>query len=325
MLLLCNLLPVIFILLLHGASAVDTESVSVLEGDSVTLNTGVQTNQQEEIKWYYNDILIAEITGDQSQICTDDQCKERFRDRLKLDHQTGSLTITHTTNTHSGEYKLQININNSFSITTVKRFNLTVIAVPGSGLSSEAAAGIVVAGVVFAVLLVYSAAAGVIYYRRRQRHIAVPLNQVMEVHQSAVILLLVVCVSFSTHADPQPPPDVEPRYLKFLKQHFGPDMSEQKCDRKMNNGITGPNGVCKDVNTFIQANSNEIKAVCGTGGRPQGGDLFKSGQQFPVITCKLKRGSRPPRCAYRGKRSTRYVVLGCEKGWPVHYDEGTIN
>ncbi|XDV23814.1 hypothetical protein PO909_028212, partial [Leuciscus waleckii] len=94
----------------------DKVSVSVMEGDSVTLNTGVQTNQQEEITWYYNDTQIAQINGDLSYICTDVQCNEdteRFRDRLKLDHQTGSLTITNTRNTDSGEYKLKIIISNS--------------------------------------------------------------------------------------------------------------------------------------------------------------------------------------------------------------------
>ncbi|XDV24150.1 hypothetical protein PO909_028401, partial [Leuciscus waleckii] len=85
-----------------------------MEGDSVTLNTGVQTNQQDLIRWYYNDILIALITGDLSYNCTDVQCNERFRDRLKLDHQTGSLTIMNTRDTDTGEYTLEINsISNS--------------------------------------------------------------------------------------------------------------------------------------------------------------------------------------------------------------------
>ncbi len=83
-------------------------SVFLKKGDSVTLHTGVKTNQQEKIKWYFNDFHIAEISGVQSKICTDVQCKERFRDRLKLDHQTGSLTIMNTTITDSGNYTQQI-------------------------------------------------------------------------------------------------------------------------------------------------------------------------------------------------------------------------
>uniref|UniRef100_A0A8C1Y0T8 Immunoglobulin domain-containing protein n=1 Tax=Cyprinus carpio TaxID=7962 RepID=A0A8C1Y0T8_CYPCA len=94
-----------------GASGVETDgvSVSVMEGDSVTLHTDVETNKQEKIHWYFNDTRIAQITGDLSHICTDVQCNEgteRFRGRLKLDHQTGSLTITNITDT--GLYELQI-------------------------------------------------------------------------------------------------------------------------------------------------------------------------------------------------------------------------
>ncbi len=80
---------------MSGAGS-DGVSVSVMEGDSVTLNTDVKINQQEKIHWYFNDIRIAYINGDLSDICTDVQCNEgteRFRDRLKLDNQTGSLTI----------------------------------------------------------------------------------------------------------------------------------------------------------------------------------------------------------------------------------------
>ncbi|CAM4660105.1 unnamed protein product [Leuciscus chuanchicus] len=169
----------IFSVSVTGVPAAEIDGVkrkTVKEGESVTLDSGVIKNPHDVMTWYFNDILIAEITGDQSKICTDVQCKERFRDRLKLDHQTGSLIITNTRNTDSGEYKLEIIINNSrfsISITTVKRFNRTVTDVPGSGLSSGAVAGIVVG-----VLLVFAAVtAAVIYYRHRNTHAPVPQTE----------------------------------------------------------------------------------------------------------------------------------------------------
>ncbi len=103
-----------------GASGVVADSVLVfvMEGDSVTLHTDVKANQQEKIKWFFSDTRIAQISGDLGKTCTDVQCNEgteRFRDRLKLDHQTGSLTITNITNTDSGFYKLQIISSSSIS------------------------------------------------------------------------------------------------------------------------------------------------------------------------------------------------------------------
>ncbi len=92
------------------------------EGENLTLSTGV-INTNDEMRWYFDNTLVIEITGDQSKICTDDQCKERFRDRLKLDHQTGSLTITDTRTTDSGDYKLQIH-SSRFSI--IRKFTVRV-------------------------------------------------------------------------------------------------------------------------------------------------------------------------------------------------------
>ncbi|KTG38155.1 hypothetical protein cypCar_00040400 [Cyprinus carpio] len=116
------------VLLMHGASGVEIDrvSVSVMEGDSVTLHTDVKTKQRDRIRWYFNDTRIAQITGDLSKTCTDVQCNEgteRFRDRLKLDHQTGSLTIMNITNTDSGDYHLETIISGSIS---EKIFSVTI-------------------------------------------------------------------------------------------------------------------------------------------------------------------------------------------------------
>ncbi|XP_052446483.1 uncharacterized protein LOC127988027 [Carassius gibelio] len=105
-----------------GLSDVAADVVPVKEGDSVSLNTGVEINQQD-IRWYFSDTRIAEINGAQSKICTDVQCPESFKNRLKLDHQTGSLTIRNIRTTDSGEYQLVINEKNSKS---EKIFRVTV-------------------------------------------------------------------------------------------------------------------------------------------------------------------------------------------------------
>ncbi|XP_073699498.1 uncharacterized protein [Garra rufa] len=119
-------------LLDHGASGVDIDGVLLMEGDYVTLHTGVKTNQQDKIQWYFNDIRIAQITGDLSKICTDVQCNEdteRFRGRLKLDHQTGSLTIMNSSTTDSGVYKLLIRSSN---IDSENSFSVIVLGFPAA-------------------------------------------------------------------------------------------------------------------------------------------------------------------------------------------------
>uniref|UniRef100_A0A673KXT3 Ig-like domain-containing protein n=1 Tax=Sinocyclocheilus rhinocerous TaxID=307959 RepID=A0A673KXT3_9TELE len=151
----------IFSVSVHGVSAAERDEMkrkSVKEGESVTLDPGVVKNLNGVMTWYFSDILMAEITGDQSKICTDDQCDERFRDRLELDHQTGSLTITNTRTSDSGLYKLQIT-SSSFSISRIS----TVLTVIDSGLSLSAIAGVVV------VLLLIAAVAAVFLYRRARR------------------------------------------------------------------------------------------------------------------------------------------------------------
>ncbi len=90
---------------------------SVKEGESVTLDPGETKKTNDLMAWHFNDTII------QNKICTEDQCKERFRGRLRLDHQTGSLTIMNITTTDSGLYQLQIN-SSRFSI--IRIFSVSV-------------------------------------------------------------------------------------------------------------------------------------------------------------------------------------------------------
>ncbi|XP_039525919.1 uncharacterized protein LOC120478192 [Pimephales promelas] len=81
--------------------------ISVMEGESLTINSDItEIKRYEWIRWIFGDenILIAEIDGD--RIAVYDDYLGRFRDRLKLNNQTGSLTITNITTEQAGDYKL---------------------------------------------------------------------------------------------------------------------------------------------------------------------------------------------------------------------------
>uniref|UniRef100_A0A9J7YAH5 Immunoglobulin domain-containing protein n=1 Tax=Cyprinus carpio carpio TaxID=630221 RepID=A0A9J7YAH5_CYPCA len=89
----------------------EMKSETVKEGESVTLRTGFTEVQiYDFMTWMFGDTIIAEINKG-AQLYDDD---ERFRDRLQLDNQTGSLTITNCTISNSGLYELNINIKHNF-------------------------------------------------------------------------------------------------------------------------------------------------------------------------------------------------------------------
>ncbi|XDV23425.1 hypothetical protein PO909_028003, partial [Leuciscus waleckii] len=86
----------------------EDKTILVKEGESVTLNTDAEIQKDDQIQWMFGpqENLIAEIKGETREISTY-VADGRFRDRLKLDKKTGSLTITNTTAEHIGVYELQ--------------------------------------------------------------------------------------------------------------------------------------------------------------------------------------------------------------------------
>ncbi|XP_057181187.1 SLAM family member 5-like isoform X2 [Triplophysa rosa] len=124
-----------------------SESVSVTEGESVTLHMNITEQQRKDgISWKFgptdNKSLIAEIKDGNNAIKLYAYRPDgRFRDRLKLD-QTGSLTITNTRITHSGLYQITTSnheelLNKIFNITVYTRLSVPVITRVSSQCSSS--------------------------------------------------------------------------------------------------------------------------------------------------------------------------------------------
>ncbi len=104
-----------------GVSGDETKDMLVTEGDSVTLDTGVAKQKDDLIVWSFGpeNILVAKVNGKAGS----SRLYGSITSRGKLDLQTGSLTITKTSTTDSGLYKLKISSKNRVSY---KRFNVAV-------------------------------------------------------------------------------------------------------------------------------------------------------------------------------------------------------
>ncbi|XP_052446370.1 CD48 antigen-like [Carassius gibelio] len=118
------------------------ESVSVTEGDSVTLDSGFTEMMDDDLilwRFGYNKTSLAEINVlADTMTVFDDILDGRFRDRLKLDHQTGSLTIMNTRTEHTGLYQLQTSsVIKNFTLTVYARLSVPVIIRNSSQCSSS--------------------------------------------------------------------------------------------------------------------------------------------------------------------------------------------
>ncbi|XP_050959571.1 SLAM family member 9-like [Labeo rohita] len=112
---------------------VDTDAVqpvSVVEGKPITLQTDVDT--VKEIIWRFGEQGIFIVLLDADQISYPSDIDDRFKGRLQLDKQTGSLTITNTTTTDSGFYEARITAGpkvqvKNFIVTVYSRLPVPVI------------------------------------------------------------------------------------------------------------------------------------------------------------------------------------------------------
>ncbi|XP_073718489.1 uncharacterized protein [Misgurnus anguillicaudatus] len=101
-----------------------SEFVSVMEGDSVTLSVNLtETQRKEGIYWKFgpNKTSIAKMNEYKTTIYND-RLDGRFKNRLHLNNQTGSLTITNIRTTHTGLYHLTTKSQDE----PLKIFNITV-------------------------------------------------------------------------------------------------------------------------------------------------------------------------------------------------------
>ncbi|XP_016109894.1 uncharacterized protein [Sinocyclocheilus grahami] len=135
------------------------KSELVTEGETVTLQTNVSEIQKDDqILWIFGDIVIAEIYKAAQRFHIYDGPDERFRGKLNLDNQTGSLIITDTRITHSGLYEVEISSSRHIIL---RRITVTVSG--DSGLSRAAVVGIAVA-----VILVLATVAAVQIYHHHK-------------------------------------------------------------------------------------------------------------------------------------------------------------
>ncbi|XP_067235794.1 signaling lymphocytic activation molecule-like [Chanodichthys erythropterus] len=127
------------------ADAVKSESVT--EGESVSLNSSfTQIHRDEHIEWKFGDILIAKVKNNKSVFYEIDDGS--FRVRLKLDHQTGSLTIINSRTTDSGLYTVSRDTTiNTINLTVYARLPVPVISRDSSSSSSSSSCSLLCSAV----------------------------------------------------------------------------------------------------------------------------------------------------------------------------------
>lgn len=106
-----------------GVFGDEAKSVSVNEGESVTLHTNLTELQKtDKIRWRFG-VEGSIVKMYRGEITYDKFVDGRFIDRLQILERTGDLTIKNIRHKHAGRYEAEIN---HATGTTYKRLNVTV-------------------------------------------------------------------------------------------------------------------------------------------------------------------------------------------------------
>ncbi|XP_056615699.1 uncharacterized protein LOC130430579 isoform X2 [Triplophysa dalaica] len=136
---------ILLCLCLNGVFGDEVKSVSVMEGQNVTLHTDLtELHTHDVVEWMFGvqspkQIIIAEYNREANSTSFN---TDRFKNHLEIDDQTGSLIITNITTQHTGLYKLEINRKPSvlirhFNMTVYARLPVPVITIDASQCSSS--------------------------------------------------------------------------------------------------------------------------------------------------------------------------------------------
>lgn len=99
--------------------------VPVLERDSVILASGLtEIQRDDQITWKFNGTLIGQLKNQTTEISAN-VLDGRFKDRLQLNQQNGSLIITNIRPNTAGPYEVDIKSGRNY--TTHKTFRVTII------------------------------------------------------------------------------------------------------------------------------------------------------------------------------------------------------
>ncbi|XP_036420134.1 uncharacterized protein LOC118803753 [Colossoma macropomum] len=101
------------------------ETIEVKEGVNVTLRTNLTGIKSDDmIRWMFGDTRIAQLVNTDSVSFYNGTFNGTFKNRLKMDKKTGSLTISNIRTTDSGDYEQQL----MSEKTSTKQFRVTVYA-----------------------------------------------------------------------------------------------------------------------------------------------------------------------------------------------------